>query len=116
MANNAPSVMREISCDGELRLEHQGRTLQLTANCSNLQLTAPSLAILRQAWQSLPIPQPRQHAARMLHDAGLQLLVNVKQIEVARMGAGVQANWLSGLAGLPGASVSLSGLLRAFVS
>ena len=110
---NAPSVTQRLSCDGELRFEHQGQTLQLTANGSNLRLTAPSFALLRQAWRLLPLTP--HDAAPALRHAGLQLLVTVKQAEVARVGAGVQTNWLGGLAGLPGTSVSLTGLLRAFV-
>jgi hypothetical protein len=105
-----------LDCEGELRLEHQGQTLRVTATGNELRLTAPSLSVLRVLARSVPGEQLRTHGSRLLSTGGLRLKVYVKQVALCQLGAGVQSNWVGRLAGMPDASLSLSGVIRALLA
>ncbi len=110
---NIPALVPALDIHGDLILELDGDTLHINAEGSHLQINASSVGILQSLAQSMSGQIPLVES--YLNQAQLSVEICLSSVPIARLGHGVQPNLLGSLAGVSGADVSLSGLLRAFL-
>ncbi|MCU0228851.1 MAG: hypothetical protein MUF01_14550 [Bryobacterales bacterium] len=98
---------------GSIAIAHDSELIQLTADGSRITLDASSLAVLRELLASLPIPPTALDSVVEQHQ--LHIEVHVKGNLVGRLEPGAEPTWMGSLSGIPGVTVSLSGVVRALL-